>query len=195
MSVERIPDDMFADARRAVEVMKKGGVILYPTDTIWGLGCDASNPEAVARLYKIKERADSKPMLVLVDSVSSMERIIPNVPEIAYDLIEAAVDPMTIIYDSAKGVAPSLLGADGSLGVRVTREPFSATLCRGLRRPVVSTSANKSGMPSALVFSDIDNEIIEAVDYVCTSRRDEKNPGHPSGIIRLGDGGLFKIIR
>lgn len=191
---ERLPDEMFADVRRAVEVMKKGGVILYPTDTVWGLGCDATNPEAVARLYKIKERADSKPMLVLVDSVASMERIIENVPEVAYDLIEAAVDPMTIIYDRSKGVVSSLLGEDGSLGVRITAEPFSAALCRGLRRPVVSTSANKSGEPTPRTFDEIAPEIVESVDYVCESRRNDP-PGKPSGIIRLGDGGLFKIIR
>lgn len=192
---ERLPDEMFADVRRAVEVLKKGGVIIYPTDTVWGIGCDATNPEAVARLYKIKERSDSKPMLVLVDSAASMERIVDKVPEIAYDLIEAAVDPITIIYDHPKGVVPSLLGEDGSLGVRITSEMFSAALCRGLRRPIVSTSVNFSGKPTPVDFDAIDPAILSQADYVCESRRENTEPKRPSGIIKLSDGGLFKVIR
>ncbi len=186
---------MFSDVQKAVEVLKKGGIIIYPTDTIWGIGCDATNPEAVRRLYDIKKRSDDKPMLVLVDSTLALERTVSDIPEVAYDLIEASDKPLTIIFEHPTGVAPALLGSDGSLGVRVTKEPFSAALCRTLRHPIVSTSANFSGKPAARKFSDIDPELLSKADYVCLSRRDEENKCGPSGIIKLGSGGLFKIIR
>ncbi len=192
---DRLPDDMYADARKAVEVIKKGGVIAYPTDTVWGLGCDASNPEAVARLFEIKKREGDKPMLVLVDSVAALERIVEKVPEVGYELVEAAVAPLTVIYDKGRGVVPALLGKDGSIGVRVTSEPFSQALCRLARRPIVSTSINFSGKPAPATFDRIDPAILEKVDYVCESRRDEKAQKRPSGIIKLSEGGLFKIIR
>lgn len=195
MSVKRLPDAMFSDVRIAVEVLKKGGIIAYPTDTVWGLGCDATNHEAVERLYKIKRREGDKPMLVLVDSVAALERIVQRIPDVAYELIEAAVDPLTVIYDNGRGVDPSLLGKDGSLGVRITSEPFSSALCREARRPIVSTSINKSGKKAPLTFDEIDSEILSQVDYICQSGREESVKRRPSGIIKLGEGGLVKIIR
>lgn len=183
------------DIKKAIETLRKGGVILYPTDTVWGLGCDATNPEAVSRLYAIKKRESDHPMLVLTDSVAALERIVDDIPEVAYDLLEAAVDPLTVIYDHPRGVAEALKGADGSLGVRITSEEFSAELCRAFRKPIVSTSANFSGHPAAATFSEIDPALAQAVDYVCESRRDETCPAKPSGIIKLGDGGLITVIR
>lgn len=184
-----------ADLRQAVDVLRRGGVILYPTDTVWGIGCDARNAEAVKKVYDIKRRADSKAMIVLVDSMAMLDRTVDEIPEVAEQLIEAAFDPLTIIYDRGTGVAENLLADDGSLGVRLTREPFSAALCRALRAPLVSTSANISGEKTPMTFAEIPQEILDAVDYVCTSRRNEPTNPKPSGIIKISHGGLFKIIR
>lgn len=175
--------------------MRAGGIILYPTDTVWGIGCDATNSEAVAKIFALKQRADAKSMLVLVDSVPALERIVREVPEVAYDMIELSIRPMTIIYDDAEGVAPALIAEDGSLGVRVTRERFSQDLCRMMRRPIVSTSANISGEPTPAIYSAISQEIIEGVDYVVGYRRQDKTKAQPSQIIKLGRGGEVKIIR
>lgn len=183
------------DIRAAVDVMRRGGVILYPTDTIWGIGCDARNPHAVRKVYEIKQRDDSKALICLVGSLAMLDATVGEVPDVAEQLIEAAVDPVTIIYDHGPGVAQNLLAPDGSIGVRLTREPFSAALCRAMRGPVVSTSANVSGQPSPLCFAQISPEIIGAVDYVCTSRRNEPPVSGPSSIIRISRGGLFRIIR
>ena len=187
--------EMTEDVRRAVDVLRRGGVIVYPTDTIWGIGCDARNSQAVKRIYEIKRRADSKALITLVDSLAMLDRVVDDVPEVAEQLIEAAVTPTTIIYDRAREVAPELCAPDGSLGVRLTREEVSAALCRGLRGPIVSTSANISGEPSPATFAEISDEILRAADYVCTSRRDETEAAKPSSIIKISAGGLFKIIR
>lgn len=187
--------DYKADLDTALAVLRRGGIILYPTDTVWGIGCDATNAEAVARIYQLKQRADAKSMLVLVDSLVALERIIPEVPSVAYDLIELATRPLTIVYDEAVGVADNLVAGDGSLGVRVTREAFSSTLCRLLRRPMVSTSANLSGMPTPATYSAISAEIIQGVDYVVSYRRDDKRVAPPSQIIKLGKGGEVAILR
>lgn len=183
------------DLDEAVQTLKRGGIILYPTDTVWGIGCDACNADAVARIYELKRRADAKSMLVLVDSLVSLERIVPTVPAVAYDMIELALRPITIIYDGAQGVAPNLLAEDGSLGVRVSREPFSAGLCRALRRPIVSTSANISGEPTPAVFSAIEPEILAGVDYVVRYRQDDRSVTPSSQIIKLGLDGQVKVIR
>lgn len=183
------------DIRQAVEVMNRGGVILYPTDTIWGIGCDATNEEAVRRVFQIKRRDDAKSLISLVDSVAKVQFYVRDVPDAAWDLIEYAERPLTIIYDGARNLAPSLLAVDGSAGIRVTREEFSRNLCMRMRRAIVSTSANVSGMPSPRCFSDISSEITAAVDYVCLSRREEKANPPVSNIIKLGAGGLVKIIR
>ncbi len=183
------------DLHRALEVLRRGGIILYPTDTIWGIGCDATNAEAVARIYELKRRADSKSMLVLVDSLASLERVVKEVPALAYDMIELAIKPITIIYDEGVGLAPNLLAEDGSIGVRVSREAFSRDLAKALRRPLVSTSANISGAPTATFFADIAPEIIAGVDYVVGYRQGDTTPAEPSQIIRLKNNGIVQVIR
>lgn len=183
------------DIRQAVEVMNKGGIILYPTDTIWGIGCDATNPEAVKRVYDIKHRNDAKALITLIDSEAKLEAYVINVPEVAWQLIEVAEKPLTIIYDGARNLAPNLLAEDGSAGIRITREEFSKNLCMRMRRAIVSTSANISGEPSPKCFADISPDIINAVDYVCTSRRNEDKNPPASNIIKLGAGGEVKVIR
>lgn len=187
--------DWIEDIKKACQVMQEGGVILYPTDTIWGIGCDATNEEAVRRVYEIKHRADSKAMLVLVDSEAKVEFYVREVPPVAWDLIELSTRPLTIIYDGARNLAPNLLAEDGSVGIRVTNEPFSKQLCMRFKRAIVSTSANISGRPAPSIFADIDEEIKAAVDYVVESRRDETDRPSPSSIIKLGAGGLVKVIR
>ena len=175
--------------------MQKGGVILYPTDTIWGIGCDATNEEAVKRVYEIKKRSDSKAMLVLVDSPVKVDFYVSEVPAVAWDLIELAAKPLTVIYDGARNLAPNLLAEDGSVGIRVTNEAFSKQLCFRFRKAVVSTSANISGQPSPANFSEISEEVKQAVDYIVGYRQDEVGHPKPSGIIKLGKGGEVKIIR
>ena len=185
------------DIKNAVECMRKGGVILYPTDTVWGIGCDATNAEAVAKVYQIKRRDDSKALICLVDSADRMARYFRNVPQVAWDFIDAAlpVKPTTVILDDATGVANNLVAEDGSLAMRVTFEPFSKELCYRFQKPLVSTSANVSGEPAAQNYRDISPEILEAVDYVCWSRRQEHKPHTPSSIVKLSKNGEVKVIR
>ena len=173
------------DIKKAVEVLRKGGVILYPTDTVWGIGCDATNVEAVKRVYEIKQRDDSKALICLVDSDARMQRSSGVV----------AGKPTTIILDGAINLAPNLIAEDGSLGIRITNEPFSKELCYRFQKALVSTSANISGEPAAQNYCDIDPRIIEQVDYVCWSRRQEHKPHTPSSIIRLRQDGEVTIIR
>lgn len=186
---------MNEEIKKACQVMREGGVILYPTDTIWGIGCDATNEEAVRRVYEIKRRADSKAMLVLVDSAVKVDFYVQDVPEIAWDLIELADKPLTIIYSGARNLAPNLLAEDGSVGIRVTGEEFSKRLCQQFRKAIVSTSANVSGQPSPQNFSEISDEIKAAVDYIVDYRREETTQAKPSSIIKLDKGGVIKIIR
>lgn len=188
-------DNWNPDIAAAVETMRRGGVILYPTDTIWGLGCDAKNPEAIKKIYDIKQRLDSKALICLVGSMSMLDACVEEVPDVAEQLIEASIDPITIVYDHGRNVAPNLLAPDGSLGVRLTRERFSASLCRALRGPIVSTSANLSGTPSPRSFSEISEEILNAVDYICLSRRNEAPATKASSVIKISRGGVFKILR
>lgn len=183
------------DLRQALDTLRQGGIILYPTDTIWGIGCDATNEAAVRRIYELKQRADNKSMLVLIGADHELERLVPEVPEVAYDMIELAVRPITIIYSGAHGVAPNLLGEGDSLGIRLTREAFSAALCRGLGRPIVSTSANISGSPSAAYFSEVAPEIRQGVDYIVRYRQEDNTPHEPSQIIMLGPSGQVKVLR
>lgn len=186
---------MNEEIKKACQVMREGGVILYPTDTIWGIGCDATNEEAVRRVYEIKRRADSKAMLVLVDSAVKVDFYVQDVPEVAWDLIELADKPLTIIYSGARNLAPNLLAEDGSVGIRVTGEEFSKRLCQQFRKAIVSTSANVSGQPSPQNFSEISDEIKAAVDYIVDYRREETTQARPSSIIKLDKGGVIKIIR
>ena len=185
-----------ADLQEALRVLRKGGVILYPTDTVWGIGCDATNSAAVRRIYEIKHRADSKAMLVLLASADELGRYV-DVPDAALSLLEATDTgcPMTIIYPNAGGVAPELIAEDGSIGIRISSEAFSQALCRGLGKPLVSTSANISGEPSAPTFSRISQQIVESVDYVCRYRRDDNTPKQPSAIIKINLDNTFNIIR
>lgn len=175
--------------------MRKGGVILYPTDTVWGIGCDATNPAAVEKVYKIKRRDDSKAMICLVDSDARMQRYVRNVPEVAWQVLELADKPTTVILDNAVNLAPNLIAADGSVAMRITSEPFSHALCYRMQKPIVSTSANISGFPPAQNYRDISEELLAAVDYVCFARRQEHKPHTPSSIIRLRPDGQVEIIR
>lgn len=179
--------------------MRRGGVILYPTDTVWGIGCDATNAEAVKRVYDIKQRDDSKALICLVDSDARMQRYVRNVPEVAWQLIDSLKEsdarPTTLILDGAINLAPNLIAEDGSIALRITQEAFSKELCYRFQKAVVSTSANISGEPAAQNYRDIAPEIIEAVDYVCWSRRQEHQPHKPSCIIRLRENGEVEIIR
>ena len=175
--------------------MAAGGIILYPTDTIWGIGCDATNEKAVQRVYELKRRTDNKAMLVLMDSEAKLDRYVSDVPDIAWDLISVSDKPLTIIYSSAKNLATNLLGADGSVGIRITNEEFSKKLCERFRKPLVSTSANVSGEPSPANFSEVSEVIKEGVDYIVSYRQDDMSRPNPSSIIKLDKGGVIKIIR
>ena len=183
------------DLTNCLEVLKRGGVIIYPTDTVWGIGCDATNSKAVKRIYEIKRRADSKALITLVDSVAALERVVDEVPEVGYQLVEVAVDPLTVVYDRGIGVAPELLAEDGSIGVRITSEEFSRELCRRFRRPIVSTSVNVSGEPSPKSVDEITPELLSAADYVCESGRDKPWASKPSTVIKLSAGGVVEILR
>ena len=183
------------DIRNAVETMRKGGVILYPTDTVWGIGCDATNPEAVAKVYKIKHRDDSKALICLVDSDSRLQRYVRNVPNVAWDIFELSEKPTTVILDDAVNLAPNLIAEDGSIAMRITKEAFSKELCYKFQKAIVSTSANISGEPAAQNYCDISQEILDAVDYVCWTRRQEHKPHTPSSIIKLDRDGVVSIIR
>ncbi|MDR0427941.1 MAG: threonylcarbamoyl-AMP synthase, partial [Dysgonamonadaceae bacterium] len=164
-------------------------------DTIWGLGCDATNQDAVKKLYSIKQRDDRKAMLVLIDSIDYLEYYVEDVPEIAADLIEVSEKPLTIIYSGAKNMASNLIAPDGTIGIRITRENFSNSLCKCLRRPVVATSANISNAPSPASFSEIQKEIIDSVDYVVNYRQEENTKNKASSIIKLNKNGVVTIIR
>ena len=183
------------DIKNAIEVMKQGGVILYPTDTVWGIGCDATNAEAVEKVYKIKKRDDSKALICLVDSDARLQRYVRNVPNVAWDILDIATKPTTIILDGAINLAPNLIAEDGSIALRITKEPFSHELCYRFQKPLVSTSANISGEPAAANYNDISQELLDAVDYVCFSRRHEHKPHTPSSIIKLKEDGEVTIIR
>ena len=188
-------EDYKQDIKEAVRVMREGGIILYPTDTIWGLGCDAANEEAVRKIYELKKRSDSKALLVLTDHVAKLERIVDEVPDVAYNLIEVAEKPLTIIYSGAKNLAKNLVAEDGSVGIRITKENFSKDLCAAFGRPIVSTSANISGQPSAQNFSEITEEIKKGVDFIVKYRQTDLSKATPSSIIKLEKGGVVTIIR
>jgi len=183
------------DIKAAVEVLKTGGLILYPTDTIWGIGCDATNPEAVAKIYKLKQREDTKSMLVLIENPNLLNIYLEQVPEIAWDLIDVTDKPLTIIYPKAKNLAKNLVDADGKIGIRVVKHTFCESLLQAFRKPIVSTSANISGQPSPKCFNQIDKEIVNGVELVVPQIYQESKNPVPSGIIQLGLRGEVKIIR
>lgn len=181
--------------KKALEVLRQGGVILYPTDTIWGIGCDATNEKAVQRIYEIKQRANTKAMLVLMDSTAKLQGYVQEVPALAWDLIELNEKPLTIIYPHAKNLAANLIADDGSIGIRITHEQFSKRLCEQFRKPIVSTSANISGQISPKSFCEIDENIKNCVDYIVEYRQNETIIATASSIVKLEVNGEIKIIR
>ena len=194
------------DLQTALRVLRSGGIIVYPTDTVWGIGCDATNAEAVAKIYALKQREDSKSMLVLLDSPAKLNYYISDIPDAAWTLLEASSNdgndendgmtkPLTIIYPNARNLAPNLIAEDGSIGIRITNEPFSKALCAQLKHPIVSTSANISGEPTPKVFKDISRLILDHTDYVALFRREDETPYEPSSIIKINADGTFHIIR
>ena len=187
--------DFREDIQQAIEVLKKGGIILYPTDTVWGIGCDATNAEAVARIYQLKKREDSKSMLVLLENPNRLNSYIEEVPEVAWELVDVADKPLTIVYPGAKNLAKNLIAGDGSIGIRISGEEFTQQLIQRFRKPIVSTSANISGEPSPAFFDEISQEIIDGVDYVVQYRQDDRTPITPSSVIKLGVGGEIQILR
>ena len=202
------------DLQEALHALREGGVIVYPTDTVWGIGCDATNEEAVSKIYALKQREDSKSMLVLLDSAVKLDYYV-DVPEAAEMLLEStdikiaedrntdqsgsrqdeAQKPLTLIYPNARHLAKNLIAEDGSIGIRITSEPFSKALCAQLKRPIVSTSANISGHPTAHFFHEIEEAILQGADYVCRFRREDETPHEPSSIIKVNTDNTFKIIR
>ena len=178
----------------AIVYLKEGKTLLYPTDTIWGIGCDATNEVACQHILALKKRPDDKSFIVLVDGFPMLERIVPDFHPVCYDLVDLADKPLTIIYPSAKGIAPSVLANDGSIAIRVTKDPNCLKLIRQMRQPIVSTSANISGASSPKSFSEIDSVIIEGVDAILDIRRNEKMTT-PSQIIKIDLSGGVKVIR
>ncbi len=188
-------NDFNDDLLKSLEVLKRGGVILYPTDTIWGLGCDATNEKAVARIYEIKKRSDQKSMLVILDNANKIPSYIKEMPDIAWDLIDLTDKPLTIIYPEARHLAPNLISEDKTIGIRISNDSFNKKLIERFRKPIVSTSANISGQKSPANFDEISDEIIQSVDYVVKWRQDDLTKYTPSGIIKLGINGEIEIIR
>ena len=183
------------DIKNALKVLRDGGVILYPTDTIWGLGCDATRAEAVRRIYDIKKRADSKSLIVLVNSVTMLSRYVDNPPDIALELAEMTEKPLTVVYDRGRGLAEGVTSDDGSVGVRICSDPFCEELLNAFRKPLVSTSANISGSEAPAVFDEISEEIKAAVDYVCLWRQDDRRRAAASSVIKISSHGVIKILR
>lgn len=186
---------MINDIKAAIEVLQNGGVILYPTDTVWSLGCDATNEQAVKRILEIKKSKSSNDMIVLMENAALLERFLDEVPEIAYDLIELTDKPLTILFDGAKNLAKNLVADDGSMGIRITTEAFSSELIRRFKRPVVFTPASISGKPLPVNFDAIAQEIVDAADYVVNFRQAESQKVVEPGVIKLGRGGEVKIIK
>lgn len=183
------------DINKAIEILNKGGIILYPTDTIWGIGCDATNPVAVKKVYDLKQRVESKSMIILMDNDVRLNYYLEEVPSLAYDLIDLSDKPLTIIFDKARNLAPNLIAEDGSIGIRIPKEKFSHELCLRFKKPIVSTSANSSGEISPKCFQEISENIINGVDYVVTYRQDDFSTHKASSIIKLGINSEIKIIR
>lgn len=183
------------EIKQTIEILRNGGIILYPTDTIWGIGCDATNPEAVAKIYKLKQRENSKSMIVLVDKVGRIPSYISEMPDLAWDLVELSDKPLTIIYPKAKNLASNLVAADGSIGIRVANHEFCSKLIGRFGKPIVSTSANISGKSFPKSFHDIDDAIKDNVDHIVSDEFDHPVSDKPSGIIMLGVNGEIKVIR
>lgn len=188
-------EDIQKEVHNAFEVIKNGGIILYPTDTIWGIGCDATNSAAIKKIYQLKQRAESKSMIVLVNGDRLLHRVFHNIPEVAWEILEFSDKPTTLILDNPKIVAPEIISADQSLGVRIVKDTFCYNLIERMKVPLVSTSANLSGFPSPQNFMDIDLRILEGVDYVVNLKQQETKPHKPSTIIKLKENAQVTIIR
>ena len=187
---------MHNDIKQALQILRNGGVILYPTDTIWGLGCDATNKEAVKKIYEIKKRTDNKSMIVLMDSVNRLSSYINDIPDVVFDMLEYSESPLTVILEGAKFLAENVINkSDNSVGVRIVNESFCNKLIQQFKKPIVSTLANISGEPSPFIFDEISDEIINSVDYVVTYRQDDLTKAKPSSIIKIGKDSSVKIIR
>ncbi len=183
------------DLNNALEALKTGKLILCPTDTIWGISCDATNEEAVSRVFQLKGRNEKKSLIVLLDSVHKLPSYVKDIPDVAYDLIEYTEKPLTIIYSGAKNLASNVINQDGSVGIRIVKHPFCQQLIQRFRKPIVSTSANMSGQPSPEKFSDIAQKLIHGVDYVVEQDQDVTEPKQSSTIIKLEPNGCFAFIR
>lgn len=182
------------DLKNNIESLKEGGTILYPTDTIWGIGCDATNEEACQKILSIKNRPENKSFIILVDNFAMLERYIPEFQEVCYDLVDFATKPLTIIYPKAKGLAPSILAEDGSVGIRITNDPICQKLIRAMRKPLVSTSANLSGEKNPTCFDEIDEKIKAGVDSIVEEKLSHKMD-KASQIIKVGIDGKVELIR
>ncbi len=185
---------MTEEVHNAFEVIKNGGIILYPTDTVWGIGCDATNPEAVAKIYALKQRAETQSMICLMNGEKMMYNVFKEIPEVAWQIIDLSEKPTTLILDNPRNVAPNLIATDKTLGIRIVKEPFCFKLMERMKKPLVSTSANISGQPTPQSFKEINPEIVNGVDYVVNLNR-EKIGGKPSTIIKLTNDLQVKVIR
>lgn len=183
------------EVAKALKIVQEGGIILYPTDTIWGIGCDATNTEAVKKIYRLKKRDESKNMIILLDTENKLESYVSDVNPLAYDLIEYAENPLTLVMPGAKNISPALIGHDGSVGIRISKHPFCQQLIQRLRKPLVSTSANVSGSPPPQYFGQIAAEIVDGVDYVVDIDQHDMEIKTPSTIMRLAPNGKFEFIR
>lgn len=186
---------MEEELKKTLAVLHKGGTILYPTDTVWGLGCDARNKDAVAKIFKIKQRAEYKSMVVLVCDEKMLNRYVKEVPAVAWDLMEAADHPITIIYAEGRGLPDSIVAADGSVGIRIVKDEFCRNLIHKFGKPIISTSANVSGEPTPASFAEITNSVLSKVDYIVNWRQHENNNTRPSSIIKVNMNGEIKIFR
>lgn len=195
MKVNDKSDWASEDLLQAVEVLHRGGIILYPTDTIWGIGCDATNPDAVEKVYLIKERPVGKSMLILVADIEMAEGYTENTPDLTWEVMEEALDPLTLIFPHARNLAYNLPAPDGSIGIRLPKDPFCLDLIRLFGKPIVSSSANQSNKMPPQLFVDIPLEFIGLVDYVVKWRQDDFQPGTPSTVVRLGNDGEMEMIR
>ncbi|MBV2227733.1 MULTISPECIES: L-threonylcarbamoyladenylate synthase [unclassified Sphingobacterium] len=183
------------DLNQALETLKSGGLILYPTDTIWGIGCDATNPEAVEKIFALKGRDKGKSMIILLGNDNQLQSYVSEVPEVAYELLEATDKPLTIIYSKAKNLASNVVAEDGSIGIRIVNHPFCEQLLQRFRKPIVSTSANISGDASARNFVEVSDEIVNGVDYVVKFGQQDPSNGTASTIMKLDPSGKFEFIR
>jgi L-threonylcarbamoyladenylate synthase len=190
-----LENNLEEDIKQCIKILRNGGTILYPTDTVWGIGCDATNEAAVRKIFEIKHRNDSKSLILLTDSTAKLPVYVEDIPDIAFDLIELSEKPITVIYTGVRGLAENVIAADGSVGLRVTREKFSRTLCERFRKPIVSTSANISGETPPANFLEISETIRKSVDYIVTFRQNENIKAQPSSIIKIAQNGTFQLIR